>query len=168
MTKPFSELRKTMSPASQKRADMLTKKMLAEMPLYELRQALDLTQEQMANTLNVKQAAVSKLERRTDMYISTLARFVEAMGGELEVSARFQNGNVKINSLEGLNSGVAVTLDSNVYIEAADAFQWEVRSAPTPEVFIPRTPRPEFALGNRNPTATESVTYSQGISQRAA
>ena len=103
MTKPFNELRKKMSPASQARADALAKAMLLEMPLHELRQAMNLTQEELASTLNVKQATISKLERRTDMYISTLARFVEAMGGELEVRARFPDGDVKINSLEGLS-----------------------------------------------------------------
>lgn len=164
MTKPFNELRKKMSPASQTRADALTKKMLAEMPLYELRQAMNLTQEKLASTLNVKQATVSKLERRTDMYISTLARFVEAMGGELEVRARFQNGDVKINSLEGLNSEVAVTLDSNVHVELTNVVQrakWEVSMSSTPKTAITQTPRP--ALGASNPTAMESITTPSGI-----
>lgn len=104
MTRSFSELRNGMSPASRKRASARTHAMLREMPLHELRQALDLTQEELAQALRVKQASVSKLERRTDMYISTLARFVEAMGGQLEVHARFPDGDVKITSLEGIRS----------------------------------------------------------------
>lgn len=169
MTKPFNELRKKMSSASQVRADALTKKMLAEMPLYELRQAMNLTQEELASVLNVKQATVSKLERRTDMYISTLARFVEAMGGELEVRARFQNGDVKINSLEGLNSAVDVALDSNIHIEINNVPQhekWKVSGTPTPKMTIRQTPRPELAASN--PTAMESITYPKGIMLRAA
>lgn len=102
MAKRFSELRNNMSPASQKRAASRTGDMLREMPLHELRQALNLTQEEMAQLLRIKQASVSKLERRTDMYISTLARFIEAMGGQLEVNARFPEGAVTITSLEGI------------------------------------------------------------------
>lgn len=164
MTKSFNELRQKMSPASQTRADALTKKMLAEMPLYELRQAMNLTQEELASTLNVKQATVSKLERRTDMYISTLARFVEAMGGELEVRARFRNGDVKINSLEGLNRDVAVTLDSNVHVEVNDAAphaNWRVSMAPTPKSVTTLAPR--LVIWADNPTATESIPTPQGI-----
>src|SRR5487761_203631 len=164
MTKSFNDLRKKMSSASQARADALTKKMLAEMPLYELRHAMNLTQEELASTLNVKQATVSKLERRTDMYISTLARFVEAMGGELEVRARFRNGDVKINSLEGLNRDVAVTLDSSVHIKLSDATQhmkWEFSTAPTPKAAIRQIPRPVLAASY--PTATESIATPPGI-----
>ena len=55
-----------------------------------------MTQESLADILGVKQATVSKLERRTDMYISTLSRFIQAMGGTLEIRARFQDGDVRI------------------------------------------------------------------------
>lgn len=78
--------------------------MLAEMPLVELRQARKFSQEQIANLLHIKQSSISKLERRTDMYISTLRSFVEAMGGELEISARFPEGTVKINQFEEIGS----------------------------------------------------------------
>ncbi len=50
--------------------------------------------------LGVNQAAVSKLERRADMYVSTLQRFVKAMGGELKITARFPEGTVEINQFE--------------------------------------------------------------------
>ena len=69
MTKPFKLLRNKMSPEAKIRVEAKTRKMLEEMPLQELRQARSLTQEQMAKILRVKQASVSKLERRTDMYI---------------------------------------------------------------------------------------------------
>jgi hypothetical protein len=46
--------------------------------------------------LGINQAAVSKMERRTDMYISTLRQFVIAMGGELEITARFPDGAIRI------------------------------------------------------------------------
>jgi transcriptional regulator with XRE-family HTH domain len=73
-------------------------------PLYQLRKALALTQEQVAQELGVGQAAVSRLERRPDMYLSTLRRFVEAMGGELEIRARFPSGEVIIEDLGMLMS----------------------------------------------------------------
>jgi predicted transcriptional regulator len=56
-----------------------------------------MTQEQLANVLGVKQAAVSKMERRTDMYISTLRGIIKAMGGQLEIRAVFPgHGAVEI------------------------------------------------------------------------
>ena len=96
MAKPFNLLRNKMSPEAQRRVEAKTRKMLEEMPLQELRQARSLTQEQMAKTLRVKQASVSKLERRTDMYISTLRTYVKAMGGNLEIVAQFPEGDVRI------------------------------------------------------------------------
>lgn len=61
-----------------------------------------MSQEELARILGVNQASVSKLERRTDMYIRTLRRFVEAMGGELEITARFPEGCVRIRQFEEL------------------------------------------------------------------
>lgn len=68
------------------------------MPLHELRQARGLSQQALADTLNVRQPAIAKLERRTDMYISTLRSHIEAMGGELEILARFPEGTVRIRN----------------------------------------------------------------------
>jgi DNA-binding transcriptional regulator YiaG len=96
MAKKFSELEAKMSPASRARSDALYRKLLAEMPLNELRQARALSQVKLAETLHVNQAAVSKIERRTDMYISTLRAYIRAMGGDLEIVAKFPDGEVKI------------------------------------------------------------------------
>jgi len=52
----------------------------------------------LAKALNINQAAVSKMERRTDMYISTLRNYIRAMGGELEIIATFPDGQVKIEN----------------------------------------------------------------------
>ncbi len=98
MARKFSELTAKMSPAAQARAKARTEAMLAEMPLQELRHARGLSQETLAATLNVRQASISKLERRTDMYISTLRSHIRAMGGELEIVARFPDGDVKISN----------------------------------------------------------------------
>ena len=92
----FKELRARMSPEAQARSEPEASRMLREMPLDELRTARSLTQEELAATLNVKQASISKLEHRTDMYVGTLARFIQAMGGELEIRAVFPDGAVRI------------------------------------------------------------------------
>ena len=60
--------------------------------LRELRAALGVTQEQLASRLGVQQAAVSRLERRPDMTLSSLRRYVEALGGELEINVRTPDG----------------------------------------------------------------------------
>ena len=62
-----------------------------EMSLQDLRKAIGKTQVAVAKRLRVGQDAVSKLETRSDMYISTLRGFVKAMGGELELIAHFPN-----------------------------------------------------------------------------
>jgi len=65
--------------------------MAAELTLAELRKAFDVSQEELAEILDVKQANVSKIERREDMRLSTLVTYVRAMGGDLEIIARFPN-----------------------------------------------------------------------------
>ena len=102
MSKPYSILRGKMKPAARKKAAEKTKELLAEMPLQELRHARKLSQEQLARTLSVKQPSVSKLEQRTDMYISTLRNFIKAMGGDLEIIARFPDGSIQINQFEDI------------------------------------------------------------------
>ena len=67
------------------------------MPLDALRDARQLTQVQMAQLLKVSQGAVSKVERRTDMFISTLRNYVRAIGGDLEIRAVFPDGDVLID-----------------------------------------------------------------------
>lgn len=57
--------------------------------LKHLRQAVERTQEELATSLGVGQDTVSRIERRSDILLSTLRRYVEAMGGELELVARF-------------------------------------------------------------------------------
>ncbi len=69
----------------------------AAMPLDALRDAKQLTQVQMAQLLNISQGAVSKVERRTDMFISTLRNYVRAIGGDLEIRAVFPEGDILID-----------------------------------------------------------------------
>jgi len=98
MAKKFAELRARMSLASQARSQDQAKTLLAEMPLNELRQARGLSQQMLADVLHVQQPSIAKLEKRTDMYLFTLRSHIEAMGGELEVIARFPDGAIKIRN----------------------------------------------------------------------
>src|SRR4051812_35337922 len=67
-----------------------------EMNLRELRENLDKTQVEMAEVAGFSQAELSRTERRDDHLVSTLRRYVEAMGGELEVSARFGDRRITL------------------------------------------------------------------------
>src|SRR5580700_9322690 len=100
MAKNFNTLREKMSPEARERSSRLAAKYRSEMPLDELREARDMTQQHLARILKVNQAAVSKMERRTDMYVSTLQDFVRAMGGELKITAKFPEGTVEINQFD--------------------------------------------------------------------
>jgi DNA-binding XRE family transcriptional regulator len=59
--------------------------------LKDLRQAAQQTQQDMAAALGVGQDTISRLEKRSDMLLSTMRRYVEAMGGSLELVAQFPN-----------------------------------------------------------------------------
>ena len=74
------------------------------MPLAELRQARKRSQEELARELKVEQPAVTKLEKRADMYVSNLRRYVEALGGSLEITARFPEGAVNITNSSDLEN----------------------------------------------------------------
>jgi transcriptional regulator with XRE-family HTH domain len=102
MSRKFKELEARMSAESVARSDEIYARLKAEMALEELRGALRMTQQQLAKILHVDQSAISKLERRTDMYVSTLERFIEAMGGRLEIRAVFPEGSVRISQFEKL------------------------------------------------------------------
>lgn len=104
MTKKFSSLRNAMSEQAQAEVAGQVEAILAEMPLHELRRARGLSQKMLAETLRVQQPAIAKLEQRTDMYISTLRSHIEAMGGELEITARFPEGAVKISNFSQLKT----------------------------------------------------------------
>jgi DNA-binding transcriptional regulator YiaG len=70
-----------------------------EAALSVLRQNRHISQEELAAALQIRQATVSKWERRPDMHVSTLRKAVAAMGGELEISARFPDGIVRITQV---------------------------------------------------------------------
>lgn len=92
----FRELEAKMSPEARARAKAMAEEMEKELGLDELREARHITQETLAKALNISQAAVSKMERRADMYISSLQGIVRAMGGRMEIRAIFPDGSVAV------------------------------------------------------------------------
>ena len=100
----FKELTKGFSPERKARVAVRVSQLKADMPLHELRRARERSQEDLARELNVGQPAVAKLERRADMYVSNLRRYVEALGGSLEITARFPEGSVNITNFGELGA----------------------------------------------------------------
>jgi transcriptional regulator with XRE-family HTH domain len=81
-----------MSSESRARVDAQVKEVLATMPLNEIRQAIGLTQAEIAKQLDQGQGSVSKIEHAADMYLTTLRKYIEALGGELHLTATFPDG----------------------------------------------------------------------------
>lgn len=105
MTHKWSEIRRNQSPEREARLRARIEREAARLPLAELRNARMMTQTRMAELLKVNQGAISKLEKRSDMYLSTLRSYLEAMGGSLEIRAVFQDGEVMIEGLSEERSG---------------------------------------------------------------
>jgi len=98
MAKKFSQLREQMSRERRDNVEAKTEKILTEMALAELRRAREMSQAQLAQVLGIRQPSVADMEKRTDMYISTLRSLVEGMGGELDIIARFPGQEVRIKN----------------------------------------------------------------------
>jgi hypothetical protein len=103
----FRTLRDAMSPERQAQNAAPTKAALTELALHELRRIRDLSQADLATALGVGQSAVAKMERRTDMYVSSLRSYIEAMGGTLEITARFDDAEVIIRNFGDLASATS-------------------------------------------------------------
>ena len=97
----FDELTKDFTPSRRRRVDKIKTELRTELRLRELRQARALTQQQVAERLNVKQPAVAKLEHRTDVYLSSLRSYIEAVGGELRIMAVFPDSEFEITTFSG-------------------------------------------------------------------
>jgi len=81
---------KKLSPDQRKKVEARAAELIAEeMTLRELRRARKLTQVRMARALGINQDSVSRLEKRSDLLLSTLRKTVEAMGGNLSLVAKF-------------------------------------------------------------------------------
>jgi predicted transcriptional regulator len=93
MARPYVELQKTLraklTPEEQVVSDQWVGRELKKIALDRMRKARNLTQQSVALELGIDQGAVSRIEKRADMYISTLRSYVEAVGGRLELHAVF-------------------------------------------------------------------------------
>ena len=101
-TRKFRDLIEAMPADRRQRVTKRVRETVAAMPLDELRKARKMTQVKLAQTLGVNQGEVSKIEHRTDLYLSTLSEYVEALGGRLEIRAIFPNRAVRIIQFEEL------------------------------------------------------------------
>ena len=100
--RPFSDLMKDWSPERRARSAARLAELAAELvSLEQLREGLGISQEELANIMDVQQPAISKLVRRADMKVSTLRDLISAMGGELHITATFPDRSVEIGNFTG-------------------------------------------------------------------
>ncbi len=92
MAKKFSEIRKAETPERRARINSKKKEILAEVRLQDLRRARSMSQAMLAQAMDVAQSEVSKIEHRTDVYVGTIRRYLEAMGGSLHITVVFPEG----------------------------------------------------------------------------
>jgi transcriptional regulator with XRE-family HTH domain len=101
MAKSFDELvKRTTTKRTHARAMVRAKELLGELLLSEIRKLAGKSQREVATALGIKQPSLSKLEGQSDMQISTLQRIIAALGGELDVIARFPKGAVRIDQFD--------------------------------------------------------------------
>jgi transcriptional regulator with XRE-family HTH domain len=98
-THKWSEIKNRMAPERRARLDADVRRELLAMELRELREAAGKTQAEVAEVAEMTQAELSKFERREDHLISTLRRYVTALGGELEVVAVFDNKRIALRGV---------------------------------------------------------------------
>lgn len=101
MARPFKELRDRMSPEARTRVNRRVRETLLEMSLQEVRQRVSgVTQTELADLMKVTQGAISQLEKRHDVLLSNLAEYIRALGGKLELIARFPDTDVRITQFD--------------------------------------------------------------------
>jgi DNA-binding transcriptional regulator YiaG len=103
MAHKWKAIRGKFSPEREARIRQRVKEAVSVMTLHQIREARSLTQVNLAKVLNVNQGAVSKMEKRTDMYVSTLRSYIKAMGGDLQIKAVFPEGEVQIEQFQRLD-----------------------------------------------------------------
>lgn len=106
MVKKWTDLKNQMSAPARARVDARVRQTLASMPLSEIRRAIGMTRADLAQRIDQGQGSVSKIENAADMYLTTLRKYVEALGGQLHLTAVFSDGRqFEIDQLADLGSG---------------------------------------------------------------
>jgi DNA-binding XRE family transcriptional regulator len=100
MAHKWRDIRRTLSPEQEAETRQYVNSVVQAVTLNQLREARSLTQANLASVLGVNQGSVSKMEKRTDMYVSTLRSFIQAMGGQLQIKAVFPEGEVEIEQFK--------------------------------------------------------------------
>lgn len=103
MARKFRALVEAMSADRRAKVDAETDRLMAEMRLRDVRNSRDVSQEELAESLDSDQGNVSRLEHQADMYVSTLRRYLEALGGTLEILAHFPDRDVRITQFGELH-----------------------------------------------------------------
>jgi len=135
----LERIRKELSPARRKKVTARAAELIAEeMTLQELRRARQITQVRMAKALGISQDGISKLEKRSDLLLSTLRKTVEAMGGSLSLVAEFPDR------------------DAVVLLGFSEAYQQPPTRAASQRV-LPRVPP---AAGSRRATGGAPATHT--------
>ena len=105
MAKPFSELIKDFSPERKAKIEKEKQILFLEYDvLSQLRKDQELTQKELADILEIRQAAISKIEHQEDILIQTLGRYIRALGGELEIKAKFPDREVTLSQFTKRNA----------------------------------------------------------------
>ena len=102
MAKSYEALRNKIPPEQKARIEKKARKILEEMSLNDIRLSRRCSQNELADLLEIRQASVSKLERRNDIHVSSLRKYIEALGGKLVIQAEFPEGAVRIIEIGGL------------------------------------------------------------------
>ena len=97
--RPFKELTRDFAPEHRARVAARAAELRQTMTLEELRKARSRSQGDVAEALTIGQPAVAKLEKRSDMHASNLRRYTEALGGTLEITARFPDASVVLTNI---------------------------------------------------------------------
>lgn len=99
-TRNFRQVVEAMPAGRRSRIEKRFQESVAAMPLDEIRRAREMTQLELGEILGVHQSEISKIEHRADICVSTLADYVEALGGHLEIRAVFPDREVRISQFE--------------------------------------------------------------------
>lgn len=99
-TKPFSELRKRMSPEQRAKSETRAKLMSLHLTLMELQESLGVTQDDLEKKLTDVESTISELENQEDIQVSTLSRYIKALGGNLKIVADFPQEEIVLAQFE--------------------------------------------------------------------
>lgn len=128
MATKWNDMRRTLSSEREARIKSRVEAEMSRLPLAELRKARSMTQNRLAEVLHVNQGAISRMEQRSDMYLSTLRSYVEAMGGHLDVRAVFPDGEVVLDHLNLTDSGEEKIAPAKIAPEAPEKITPEVHA----------------------------------------